>query len=95
MKTVRQEYSKSGYRGAMKRYAELQEEQSKRHYIDPALIAGAYAAIGEKDKAFAWLEKAFAEKSSWLLYLKVDPTFASLRSDPRYGDLLHRMGLPL
>jgi hypothetical protein len=95
VKAVRQEYSKSGYRGAVRRYAELQEEQSKRHYIDPALIAGNYAAIGEKDKAFAWLEKACAEKSAWLLYVKADPTFVSLRSDPRYADLLHRMGLPL
>ncbi len=95
VKAVRQEYSKSGYRGAVRRYAELQEGQSKRIYIDPALIAINYAAIGEKDKAFAWLERAYAEKSGWLLYMKVDPTFVSLRSDPRYADLLHRMGLPL
>ena len=95
LKAVRQEYSKSGYRGAVRRYAELLEEQSKRAYVDPAVIAEIYAAIGEKDKAFAWLDKAYAEKSAWLLYLKVDPSFASLRSDPRYADLLHRMGLPL
>ncbi|MGA7924847.1 MAG: hypothetical protein WCA20_02500 [Candidatus Sulfotelmatobacter sp.] len=55
----------------------------------------AYATIGEKDKAFAWLEKGLAEKSTWLLYLKVDPGFDSVRSDPRYADLLRRMGLPL
>jgi serine/threonine protein kinase/tetratricopeptide (TPR) repeat protein len=95
VKAVRQEYSKSGYRSAVRRYAELEEEQSKRHYIDPARIAVNYAAIGEKDKAFALLEKAYAEKSGWLAYLKVDPSFAPLRSDPCYADLLHRMGLPL
>jgi serine/threonine protein kinase/tetratricopeptide (TPR) repeat protein len=95
LKAVRQEYSRSGYRGAVRRYAELEEEQSKRTYVDPAVIAINYAMIGEKDEAFACLEKAFAEKSSWLAYLKVDPSFAPLRSDPRYADLLHRMGLPL
>ena len=94
VRAVRQEYSKSGFRGAMKRYVELQEEQSKRIYIDPALIASNYAAMGEKDQAFAWLEKGCAEKSVFIQYLKVDPKFDSLRSDPRYTDLLKRMGLP-
>ena len=78
----------------MKRLVKLQEEQSKRIYIDPASIAANYAAMGEKDHAFAWLEKAYAEKSVSIQYLKVDPHFDSLRSDPRYTDLLKRMGLP-
>jgi eukaryotic-like serine/threonine-protein kinase len=95
VKAVRQEYSKSGIHGAMKRCGELQQEQSKRTYLDPATIAASYARIGEKDKAFAWLEKAYTEKSTWLLYVKVDPALGSLRSDPRYADLLHRMGLPV
>jgi hypothetical protein len=75
--------------------AELPEEKSKRNYLDPAVIAASYATIGEKDKAFAGLEKAYAENSTWLLYLKVDPGCDSARSDPRYADLLRRMGLPL
>jgi eukaryotic-like serine/threonine-protein kinase len=94
VKAVKQEYSKSGFRGAVKRFAELQEEQSKRIYIDPALIASNYALIGEKDKAFAWLEKAYTDKSSFISYLKPWPHFDSLRSEPRYTDLLKRMGLP-
>jgi serine/threonine protein kinase/tetratricopeptide (TPR) repeat protein len=91
---AKREYPKSGYRGAMKRVVALQEEQSKRIYIDPALIAANYALLGEKDKAFAWLEKAYAEKSGFIGYLKVFPHFDSLRSDSRYADLLKRMGLP-
>ena len=94
VKAVKQEYGKSGYRGAMKRLAALQEEQAKRIYVDPAWIAGSYAVLGEKDLAFRWLEKAFGEKSGWLLYIKSAPDFDSLRSDPRYADLLKRMGLP-
>ena len=93
-KAVTQEYSKSGFRGAMKRLVELLEAQSKRIYIDPAVIASNYAAMGEKGQAFAWLETAYAEKSGFIVYLKVDPNFDSLRADPRYADLLKRMGLP-
>ena len=93
-KAAKEEYAKSGYRGALKRQAELTEEASKHTYIDPAFIAGIYGSLGDKDKAFAWLEKAFAEKSVDISYLKVMRGFDSLRSDPRYTDLLKRMGLP-
>jgi eukaryotic-like serine/threonine-protein kinase len=91
---AKREYLKSGYRGALKRVVALQEEQVKRMYVDPALIASNYALLGEKDKAFAWLEKSYAEKSAFIAYLKPFPHFDSLRSDPRYADLLKRMGLP-
>jgi len=91
---AKREYPKSGYHGALKRMVALEEEQAKRIYIDPAWHAGQYARLGEKDQAFAWLEKAYAEKSGYLHYLKVDPRFDSLRSDPRYADFLKRMGLP-
>jgi eukaryotic-like serine/threonine-protein kinase len=91
---AKREYPKSGYRGALKRVVALEEEQAKRIYIDPAWHARQYAFLGEKDQAFAWLEKAYAEKSGFLHYLKVSPDFDSLRSDPRYASLLKRMGLP-
>ncbi|MFI5058394.1 MAG: protein kinase [Candidatus Acidiferrales bacterium] len=94
VKAVKQEYAKSGYRSAIKRLVALQEEQAKRIYVDPAWIAGSYALLGEKDQAFSWLEKAFREKSGFLPYIKTSPYFDSLRSDPRYADLLKRMGLP-
>jgi serine/threonine protein kinase/Tfp pilus assembly protein PilF len=91
---AKREYPKSGYRGALKRMVVLEEEQAKRIYIDPAWHAGQYAFLGEKDQAFAWLEKAYEEKSGFLHYLKVSPHFDSLRSDRRYASLLKRMGLP-
>jgi serine/threonine protein kinase len=62
--------------------------------IPPGFIAGNYAQLGQKDQAFSWLEKAYADKSLDTLLLTVDPMFDSLRSDPRYADLLRRMGLP-
>ncbi|HYA25078.1 MAG TPA: protein kinase [Terriglobales bacterium] len=93
-KAVSQEYSKSGYQAARKRCLELQEEESKRIYVDPVSIASNYALIGEKGKAFTLLEQGYQEKSANMAYIKVFPWFDSLRSDPRYADLLRRMGLP-
>jgi serine/threonine protein kinase/tetratricopeptide (TPR) repeat protein len=91
---VKREYAKSGYRGSLKRLAAVLEAQAKRIYIDPAWIAATYALLGEKDRAFSWLEHAYKEKSGGLPNIKSDPNFDSLRSDPRYADLLRRMGLP-
>ena len=56
-------------------------------------IAYDYAALGDKDQTFAWLEKAYSEKAGSLGYIKVMKAMDSLRSDPRYIDLLKRMGL--
>jgi hypothetical protein len=94
VEAARRSYAKSGYHGAMKRLATLQEEQAKRIYIDPVFIAVSYAILGEKDRAFGLLEKACREKSGGIGSIKNIPAFDSLRSDPRYADLLKRMGLP-
>jgi tetratricopeptide (TPR) repeat protein len=94
LKAARLEYIRAGYGAANKRMAEVLQEQSKQGYIDPEVIASDYAAAHDKDKAFFWLEKAFAEKSDLLRILKTAPTFDSLRSDSRYADLLRRMNIP-
>ena len=52
-----------------------------------------YAGLGEKDLAFEWLEKAAEKRDALLCYIKVTPTYASLRGDPRYQSLVHKMGL--
>jgi eukaryotic-like serine/threonine-protein kinase len=94
VRAVKQEYAKSGIPAALKRYAELQDEEAKRIYIDPSLLAGNHAAAGDKDKAFALLETALNEKSDFLNYVTLSPFFDSLRSDPRYAPFLKRMNLP-
>ena len=59
------------------------------------MIATVYAGLGEKDKAFEFLEKAYQDKSTDLPYfLKADLRMDSLRSDPRFQDLMRRVGLP-
>jgi serine/threonine protein kinase/TolB-like protein/Tfp pilus assembly protein PilF len=65
-----------------------------KSYVSSFDIALIYTALGEKDKAFAWLEKAMAERSTWLVYSKWEPRLDPLRSDPRFRDLLRRIGLP-
>jgi eukaryotic-like serine/threonine-protein kinase len=77
---------------ARKVLAEL-EEMSKQRYVSPYNNALVYAGLGEKDQAFAWLNKADEERNDYLVYIKVEPLFDSLRSDPRFGDLLRRIGL--
>jgi TolB-like protein/Tfp pilus assembly protein PilF/tRNA A-37 threonylcarbamoyl transferase component Bud32 len=67
---------------------------SNRSYVSPYDIARIYAGLGDKDEALAWLEKAYQERNNYLIYLKVDPDFDPLRSDPRFDDLLHRLGFP-
>ena len=52
------------------------------------------SVLGEKDKAFQFLEAAYQDRVSLLIYLGVRPTFNNIRSDPRFDDLLRRMGLP-
>jgi len=63
-------------------------------YISPYGIAAIHAGLGEKDQAFIWLEKAYEERSGWLIWLRAEPISDPLRSDPRFQDLLRRVGLP-
>ena len=78
---------------ALQRMSEL-HELSKHTYVSPLPIAVIYAVLGEKDQAFEWLEKAYQERSALMVYLKVHGWFDNLRSDPRYEDLLRRVGFP-
>ncbi len=70
------------------------ESRSRERYIPALAVAAVHAGLDDKDKAFAWLEKAYDERSNRLAYLRVEPIWASLRSDPRFDDLLRRIGLP-
>lgn len=59
----------------------------------PYWIASFYAVLGDKEQAFAWLQKAADQQQADLVSLKIDPMFDSLQSDPRFKDLLRRVGL--
>jgi DNA-binding winged helix-turn-helix (wHTH) protein/TolB-like protein/tetratricopeptide (TPR) repeat protein len=66
---------------------------SQRQYIPAFSIALIYTALGERNRAFKWLERSYQDHSGLMVYLKVDPLLAPIRSDPRFARLLRQMGL--
>ncbi len=86
-------YALAGERDKAQQALDELREMSKRRYISPYLFAVVYVGLGDKEQAFAWLEKAYQDRSFWLIWLKVEPRFDSLRDDPRFQDLLRRIGL--
>ncbi len=84
-------YFRAGER--KKARAILKRVLERRNNIPPGALAPLYALLGEREKTFASLENAYAERDVQLVYLGVDPSFDSLRDDPRFQDLLRRVGL--
>jgi TolB-like protein/DNA-binding winged helix-turn-helix (wHTH) protein/Flp pilus assembly protein TadD len=87
-------YALIGRRAEAQKMLRDLEQKSKRDYVSPYVIATVYAGLGEKDRAFEFLEKAYQERSldiSW--HIKADLRIDNLRSDPRFSNLLGRMGL--
>ena len=68
-------------------------ELKRRRYVSPPALANVYIGLGDKDQVFFWLEKAYQERSNYMAWLKVFPLHDPLRSDPRFDDLLRRIGL--
>jgi len=71
-----------------------QLQTSGEKYVSPSSIALIYASLGDIDQAFSWNERAFQERDASLVWLRVAPESDSVRSDPRFADLLHRMNFP-
>jgi tetratricopeptide (TPR) repeat protein len=69
-------------------------KQAKQKYVAPYFFAGIHIGLGENDRAIEYLEKAYEEHSHWLIYLHIDPSMDGLRDNPRFQDLLRRVGLP-
>jgi hypothetical protein len=67
-------------------------EQAKVKPMRPTSLAIIYAGLNDRDRAFEWLEKGYENRYESALYLKVQPFYDSLRPDPRYADLLRRVG---
>jgi tetratricopeptide (TPR) repeat protein len=87
-------YAVSGRRLDALRIAKQFMELSSHNYIDLYFPAGIYAGMGDKDEGFRLLEKAYEQHSAGILYIGIDPFWEGMRSDPRYADLLRRIGLP-
>ena len=95
---VAKAYLARGYAASGKRDQALQivselQQLSKSQYVSPGEIGAVYAALNQPDQAFQWLDNAYADRTSALIYLRVDRVYDSLRSDPRFAQLLRKMNL--
>jgi TolB-like protein/Tfp pilus assembly protein PilF len=86
-------YGVSGRKAEAKKMLQELEEDSKRTYVSPIALALVHCGLGNKNEALRYLEKAYEERSGGLLSIKVRPLWTSLRPDPRFKTLLHKIGL--
>jgi len=86
-------YAVTGRQAAAREIISQLQQMSGSQYVSSLYVALIYIGLGEKDQAFAWLDKAYAERSDFLVYLPTDPMADPLRSDPRFPVLLGRLGL--
>jgi serine/threonine protein kinase len=88
-------YRKAGRRKDALQVLDDLTELAKHKYVAPQFFAGIHIGLGENDRAIECLEKSYQEHSHWLIYLHIDPSMDDLRNDPRFQDLLTRVGLPV
>jgi len=87
-------YALQGQRAEAQKVLEQLNELAKHNYVPPMCSARIHAGLGDMDEAFEWLEKSYYDRSIGVFpFVKVDPVYDQLRSDPRFADLLRRMNL--
>jgi TolB-like protein/Flp pilus assembly protein TadD len=91
--SLKNAFAKDGMRGYWRKVLESEREKARHRYVSAYEIAVIYARLADNDQTFKWLDKAYEERSSALVYVKVDPSFDGIRHDPRYKDLLGRLNL--
>jgi tetratricopeptide (TPR) repeat protein len=87
-------FHSAGWKGALTQGIEIRLAQRKAGYWSAYLIAHLYADLGDKDQAFRWLNTAYQERDFALIGLKTDFLLDPLRSDPRFAELVRKVGLP-
>jgi serine/threonine protein kinase/tetratricopeptide (TPR) repeat protein len=87
-------YGKSGRAKDALQVLDDLSELADHKYVAPHFFAGIHIGLGENDRAIEYLEKSWDERCHWLIYLHLDPSMDDLRSNPRFQDLLRRVGLP-
>jgi hypothetical protein len=91
---LEQGFRLTGWKGALTKGIEIRQAQRKTGYYSACRIALLYADLGDTDQAFLWLNTAYQERDWLLLTLKTDFRFDSIRSDPRFAELVRKVGLP-
>jgi TolB-like protein len=92
--SLQRSYATSGAPGYWRWRLARFQEAAPRGYVDPSMVAEFYGRLGEKDTMFEWLEKAYEARDGGLTFLNADPQWDPWRSDPRFDDLLRRIGFP-
>jgi hypothetical protein len=69
------------------------ETEAEQRYVRGEVLAMGYAALAELDRAFGWLDRALEERSAGLIYLHLDPGYDPLREDPRYAEIVRKVGV--
>ena len=87
-------YAHAGRRTEALRLLDELRRRQQAGYVPSAALVNAYLGLGNNEQTFFWLERAFKERSPILQYIKVHPFFDPLRGDPRFADLVRRVGLP-
>ena len=91
---MEQGFRSAGWKGALTKGIETLQAQRNTGYSSAYVIATLYAELGDKDQAFRWLNAAYQERDRWLLGLKTDFLLDPIRSDPRFAELVRKVGLP-
>jgi serine/threonine protein kinase/tetratricopeptide (TPR) repeat protein len=91
---LEQGFRSAGWKGALNKGIEARQAQRKTGYSSALKIAELYADLGDKDQAFRWLNTAYQERDPYLLGLKTNFLFDLIRSDPRFAELVRKVGLP-
>ena len=87
-------YAASGQTAAAHDVLRQLREKLDRQHVSAYHVAPIALALGDTNQAYEWLERAYRDRSDWLVYLDVDPWLDALRTEPRFRDLRQRVGLP-
>jgi Flp pilus assembly protein TadD len=84
-------YAYSGQEREARQVLARLDDLSRKRYVSSYHVALIYCALGERERALEWLEKTYAERDAWLIWISVEPQLDPLRTDARFQDLLRRI----
>ena len=91
---MEQGFRSEGWKGALTKATQVRQMQRRTGYFSAYNVATLYADLGDKDQAFRWLNTAYQERDTWLIGLNTDFSLDALRSDPRFAELVRKVGMP-
>jgi len=88
-------YMKTGWKGTWQMWLDIDKERAKGGYVRAWVFFGVHSLLDDKDQAFQWLQKAYDERDGNLVFFKYGwPQYDNLRSDPRFAEILRKIGFP-